>query len=171
MQEVLKGVLKGAKISEKSLKQNIGIGKSYSGKHDIRCNMEKDGKSVVLPKLLRHVRVSTRAKSYEGREISEKQSTKSNDETMQDKKNIETQQQNDEILSQVFHWKTNNKKPTWSDIYHTSPEIKLYWSRLDSFIINDEILYRKWESNDGKSYDLHLVIPQSLKSVVLKPSS
>jgi hypothetical protein len=45
MQEVLKGVLKGAKISEKSLKQNIGIGKSYSGKHDIRCNMEKDGKS------------------------------------------------------------------------------------------------------------------------------
>jgi hypothetical protein len=133
--------------------------------------MEKDGKSVVLPKLLRHVRVSTRAKSYEGREISEKQSTKSNDETMQDKKNIETQQQNDEILSQVFHWKTNNKKPTWSDIYHTSPEIKLYWSRLDSFIINDEILYRKWESNDGKSYDLHLVIPKSLKSVVLQPSS
>jgi hypothetical protein len=56
-------------------------------------------------------------------------------------------------------------------MYHTSPEIKLYWSRLDSFIINDEILYRKWESNDGKSYDLHLVIPKSLKSVVLKPSS
>jgi hypothetical protein len=121
MQEVLKGVLKGAKISEKSLKQNIGIGKSYSGKHDIPCNMEKDGKSVVLPKLLRHVRASTRAKSYEGREISEKQSTKSNDETMQDKENIETLQQNDEILSQIFLWKSNNKKPTWSDISHTSP--------------------------------------------------
>jgi ribosomal protein L17 len=99
----IKGSSQRGENIRKSLKQNIGIGKSYSGKHDIPCNMEKDGKSVVLPKLLRHVRVSTRAKSYEGREISEKQSTKSNDETMQDKKNIETHQKNDEILSQVFH--------------------------------------------------------------------
>jgi hypothetical protein len=62
---------------------------------------------------------------------------------MQDKDNIKTLQQNDEILSQIFLWKSNNKKPTWSEISHTSSEIKLYWSRLDSFIINDEILYRK----------------------------
>jgi hypothetical protein len=48
-----------------------------------------------------------------------------------------------------------------------SPEIKLNWPRLDSFIINDEILYRKWESNDGKNYDLHLVIPKSLNGFVL----
>ena len=48
-----------------------------------------------------------------------------------------------------------------------SPEIKLNWPRLDSFIINDEILYRKWESNDGINYDLHLVIPKRLKSFVL----
>jgi hypothetical protein len=66
---------------------------------------------------------------------------------MQDKDNIKTLQQNDEILSQIFLWKSNNKKPTWSDISHTSPEIKFYWSRLNSFIIKDEILYRKWESN------------------------
>jgi hypothetical protein len=189
---------KGENI-RKSLKQNIGIGKSYSGKHDISCNLENEGKSVVLLKLLEHVRESTRAKnyegreisgkqptksyegreisekqstksyegreisekqptksyegreisekqstkSYEGREISEKQPTNSNDETMQDKDNIKTLQQNDEILSRMFLWKSNNKKPTWSEISHTSPEIKLYWSRLDSFIINDEILYRK----------------------------
>ena len=97
---------KGENI-RKSLKQNIGIRKSYSGKHDIPCNLENEGKSVVLPKLLEHVRVSTRAKSY--------------DETMQDKDNIKTLQQNDEILSQIFLWKSNNKKPTWSDISHTSP--------------------------------------------------
>jgi hypothetical protein len=121
--------------------------------HDIPCNLETEGKSVVLPKLLEHVRVSTRAKSY--------------DETMQDKDNIKTLQQNDEILSQIFLWKSNNKKPTWSDISHTSPEIKFYWSRLNSFIIKDEILYRKWESNDGKNYDLHLVIPKSLNGFVL----
>jgi hypothetical protein len=37
---------KGENI-RKSLKQNIGIGKSYSGKHDIPCNLENEGKSVV----------------------------------------------------------------------------------------------------------------------------
>jgi hypothetical protein len=46
--------------------------------------------------------------SYEGREISEKQPTNSNDEKMQDKDNIKTLQQNDEILSQIFLWKSNN---------------------------------------------------------------
>jgi predicted aspartyl protease len=149
----IKGSSQKGENIRKSLKQNIGIRKSYSGKHDIPCNLETEGKSVVLPKLLEHVRVSTRAKSY--------------DETMQDKDNIKTLQQNDEILSQIFLWKSNNKKPTWSDISHTSPEIKFYWSRLNSFIIKDEILYRKWESNDGKNYDLHLVIPKSLNGFVL----
>ena len=163
----IKGSSQKGENIRKSLKQNIVIGKSYSGKHDIPGNLENEGKSVILPKILEHVRVSTRAKSYEGREIAEKQSTKSNDEIMKDKENIKTLQQNDEILSQIFLWKSNNKKPTWSDISHTSPEIKFYWSRLDSFIINDEILYRKWESNNGKNYDLHLVIPKSLKSFVL----
>ena len=112
----IKGSSQRGENIRKSLKQNIGIGKSYSGKHDIPCYMEKDGESVVLPQLLRHVRLITRAKSYEGREISEKQPTNSNDETMQDKDNIKTLQQNDEILSQIFLCKGNNKKSTWSDI-------------------------------------------------------
>ena len=163
----IKGSSQNDEIIRKSLKQNIGIGKSYLRKHAIPCNLENEGKSVALPKLLEHVTVSTGAKGYEGREIYEKQPTNSNDETMQVKDNIKTFQQNDEILSQIFLWKSNNKKPTWADISHTSPEIKLYWSRLDSFIIKDEILYRKWKSNDGKNYEVHLVIPKSLKSFVL----
>ena len=112
MKEVLKGVLKRAKISEKGLKQNICIGKSYLGKHDIPCNLENE----ALPKLLEHVRVSTRAKIYKEMEISEKQPTNSNDEIIQDKDKQKTLQQNDEILSQIFLCKGNNKKSTWSDI-------------------------------------------------------
>jgi hypothetical protein len=74
----IKGSSQKGENIRKSLKQNIGIRKSYSEKHDIPCNLETEGKSVVLPKLLEHVRVSTRAKSY--------------DETMQDKDNIKTLQ-------------------------------------------------------------------------------
>ena len=49
-------------------------------------------------------------------EISEKQPTNSNDETIQDKDKQKTLQQNDEILSQIFLCKGNNKKSTWSDL-------------------------------------------------------
>jgi hypothetical protein len=50
----IKGSSQKGENIRKSLKQNIGIGKSYSGKHDIPCNLENEGKSVVLPKLLEH---------------------------------------------------------------------------------------------------------------------
>jgi hypothetical protein len=61
----------------------------------------------ALPKLLEHVRVSTRAKIYKEMEISEKQPTNSNDETIQDKDKQKTLQQNDDkeyhaFLSKIF---------------------------------------------------------------------
>ena len=71
----IKGSSQKSENIRKSLKQNICIGKSYLGKHDIPCNLENE----ALPKLLEHVRVSTRAKIYKEMEISEKQPTNSKD--------------------------------------------------------------------------------------------
>jgi alpha-mannosidase len=50
-------------------------------------------------------------------------------------------------------------RPVWSDISH-------YWSRLDSLIIVNGIVYRKWESN-GNHFDLHIVLPSKLRTIVL----
>ena len=58
-------------------------------------------------------------------------------------------------------------RPVWSDISHTSPELKFYWSRLDSLITVKEILYRKWESNNGNHFDLHIFLPSKLRTIVL----
>jgi hypothetical protein len=64
-------------------------------------------------------------------------------------------------------WKEGEMRPAWSYISHTSPELKFYWSRLDSLIIVNGILCRKWESNNGNHFDLHIVLPSKLRTIVL----
>ena len=53
-----------------------------------------------------------------------------------------------------------------------NPEIKyynLYYSvRLDSLIIKNNILPRKWESNDGSTFKLLLVIPNYHREMIVK---
>ena len=60
-------------------------------------------------------------------------------------------------------------RPVWSDISHTSPELNFNGldSRLDSLIIVNGNLYRKWESNNGNHFDLHIVLPSKLRTIVL----
>ena len=60
----------------------------------------------------------------------------------------------DDVISTVIKWKEENFKPTWADVSHMSPELKFYWSRLDSLILKEELLYRKWENDNEKHYEL-----------------
>ena len=76
-------------------------------------------------------------------------------------------QKSDDVLKIVIGWKESGK-PKWEEISDLSPELKFFWSRLESFIVKNEILYRKWESNNGKQYELYAVIPERLKRLVLK---
>ncbi|VDI06860.1 Hypothetical predicted protein [Mytilus galloprovincialis] len=67
----------------------------------------------------------------------------------------------------IIQWKIDEVKPIWADVSHMSPEVKFYWSRLNSLILVNGILYRKWESYNGKHYDLHIVLPANFKRFVL----
>ncbi|KAL3887878.1 hypothetical protein ACJMK2_000267, partial [Sinanodonta woodiana] len=58
-------------------------------------------------------------------------------------------QNDDTVLKVVKEMVTSKKKYEWSDISHYCPEIKYYWKQVDSFVVEDDILYRKWESDDG----------------------
>ncbi|CAC5386797.1 unnamed protein product [Mytilus coruscus] len=69
----------------------------------------------------------------------------------------------DDVISIIIQWKIDEVKPTWADVSHISLEVKFYWSRLNSLILANGILYRKWESYNGKHYDLHLVLPANFK--------
>lgn len=77
-------------------------------------------------------------------------------------------QLSDPDISIVYQWKKENERPPWSSIYSYSEAVKFYWSRWDSLHLRDEILYRKWETDDGKSCIWQVVLPLKHRPFVLK---
>ena len=57
----------------------------------------------------------------------------------------------------------------WNEISPESVELKFYWNRIDSLHVIDSVLYRKWESEDGRSENNMLVVPKSMiKDVIFE---
>ncbi|KAK3095582.1 hypothetical protein FSP39_016324 [Pinctada imbricata] len=77
-------------------------------------------------------------------------------------------QRNDSVLGKLMKWKEQNVKPSWSDVAQFSVEMKFYWNRIDSLVVQNGVLYRKFESIDGQTPELHIVLPKELRSLVLK---
>ncbi|XP_060564385.1 uncharacterized protein LOC132723637 [Ruditapes philippinarum] len=84
-------------------------------------------------------------------------------------KNIIREKQNsDTVIRTVKHWVDTNEKPEWSDVAPSCIELKFYWNRIESLFIIDEVLYHRWESDDGITSDYLIVIPKTLVPDVLK---
>ncbi|GFV62886.1 retrovirus-related Pol polyprotein from transposon 412 [Trichonephila clavipes] len=47
---------------------------------------------------------------------------------------------------------SSDEKPSWRDIASFHPTTKRYWTLWDSVHLRNGILYRKWESDDGKTF-------------------
>ena len=111
------------------------------------------------------------------RSMKKKESTADNYMSVSDNKDIaisqsneelKNEQRNDPTLKLVLSWKENQLKPSWADVAKYSPEIKYFWNRLDSFEIKNDLLCRKWESEDGKNITWQIVIPEKFKASVLQ---
>ena len=61
-----------------------------------------------------------------------------------------------------------NYRPDWSSVSSNSEVTKIYWAQWDSLVLKNDILYRKWESSDGKEIRLLLILPKSLREEVLQ---
>ena len=59
-------------------------------------------------------------------------------------------------------------KPSWTEVSKYGTEVKYYWNRIDSLEIKENILCRKWESEDGQTITWQIVIPDKLKASVLQ---
>ncbi|GFX71460.1 retrovirus-related Pol polyprotein from transposon 412 [Trichonephila clavipes] len=46
----------------------------------------------------------------------------------------------------------SDEKPSWQDIAPFHPTTKRYWVLWDSLYLRNGVLYRKWESDDGKTF-------------------
>ncbi|GBL63149.1 Retrovirus-related Pol polyprotein from transposon 297, partial [Araneus ventricosus] len=59
-------------------------------------------------------------------------------------------------------------RPSWQEIAPESPATKRYWALWDSLRLKDGVLYRRWESDDGRSCRWQLILPKSRIPEVLR---
>ncbi|GFT54074.1 retrovirus-related Pol polyprotein from transposon 412 [Trichonephila clavipes] len=63
---------------------------------------------------------------------------------------------------------SSDEKPSWQDIAPFHPTMKRYWALWDSLHLRNGVLYRKWESDDGKTFRWQIILPKTRISTVLK---
>ncbi|GFU82851.1 retrovirus-related Pol polyprotein from transposon 17.6 [Trichonephila clavipes] len=73
-----------------------------------------------------------------------------------------------EIKPIIEFKESSDEKPSWQDIAPFHPTTKLYWALWDSLHLRNGVLYRKWESDDGKTFRWQLMLPKTRVSTVLK---
>ncbi|GBN14381.1 Transposon Ty3-I Gag-Pol polyprotein [Araneus ventricosus] len=59
-------------------------------------------------------------------------------------------------------------RPSWQEIAPESPATKRYWALWDSLHLKDDVLYRRWESDNGSSCRWQLILPKSRIPEVLR---
>jgi hypothetical protein len=117
---------------------------------------------------------AVKTRSMDNRESSIERGThvSNNDDTcceiIHSKDELENEQRNDTTLKLILSWKENNLKPSWAEVSKYGTEVKYYWNRIDSLEIKENILCRKWESEDGQTITWQIVIPDKLKASVLQ---
>jgi hypothetical protein len=62
----------------------------------------------------------------------------------------------------------SSTKPNWQQVSTLSPNTKYYWALWDSLHLRNGVLYRKWESDDGKTTRWQLVVPRSKIPAILE---
>ncbi|KAF8774751.1 Retrovirus-related Pol polyprotein like [Argiope bruennichi] len=73
-----------------------------------------------------------------------------------------------EIKPIIEFKESSDLKPNWQDIAPFHPRTKRYRALWDSFNLRNSVLYRKWESDDGKAFRWQLILPKTRVSTVLK---
>ena len=75
-----------------------------------------------------------------------------------EEKVAEAQSRDSEIQTVLSHLRLNDKP---------NGKSSKYFEQLSSLIINDNVLFRKWESASGSKFHLQMVVPKSLQAEVL----
>ncbi|GFX47043.1 hypothetical protein TNCV_316651 [Trichonephila clavipes] len=85
-----------------------------------------------------------------------------------DEKVREDQMADPDIKPLIEFMESSSNKPSWQDISAYSPTTKQYWALWNSLHLRNGVLYRKFESEDGKTFRWQLVLPRFRIPEVLK---
>ncbi|CAG5043353.1 unnamed protein product [Parnassius apollo] len=64
--------------------------------------------------------------------------------------------------------KARATKPKWKDVSAMSSTTKSYWAQWDSLLLQDGVLYRKWDNGRGDTCRLQMVVPKAKVPNVLQ---
>ncbi|GFW76646.1 hypothetical protein TNCV_4943631 [Trichonephila clavipes] len=85
-----------------------------------------------------------------------------------DEKVREDQMADPDIKPLIEFMESSSNKPSRQDISAYSPTTKQYWALWNYLHLRNGVLYRKFESEDGKTFRWQLVLPRSRIPEVLK---
>lgn len=83
-------------------------------------------------------------------------------------KTLQKDQEDDPELKLLLDWKTKGQRPRWEDVSPLNSRVKSYWAQWDSLILEDGLLKRSLETEEGASARNQLVIPRSRVPEVLR---
>lgn len=82
---------------------------------------------------------------------------------------LRRKQLQDSDISPLLRWKEKGvDRPTWEMVSSESRATKAYWNQWERLELSKGVLYRRWESDEGDSSMLQLIVPKSLRPDVLK---
>ena len=81
---------------------------------------------------------------------------------------LQSRQAADPDLKPILSWKQNQtSQPTPQEVQGVSKATKSLWARWNRLQLQNGVLYRRWETEDGRGTWLQLVLPRSLVPTVL----
>ena len=82
--------------------------------------------------------------------------------------NLRSSQVMDPDLKKILAWKQNQtSQPAFREIEGTSKATRSLWAQWNRLQLENGVLYRRWETDDGHGTRLQLVLPRSMVSEVL----
>ena len=78
--------------------------------------------------------------------------------------NIAMEQKKDNALSHIRRTLTETAtKPAWESVAGHAEETRSYWAQMESFVIQNDVLYRKFCKDNGELEYMQVIVPLSLR--------
>ena len=74
----------------------------------------------------------------------------------------------DELIGPIFQAKVDGVRPSADTVKGCDPKYRKLVQIWDQLIIKEDLLWRLFENTDGTGYIIQLVVPNSLKTAVLR---
>lgn len=78
-----------------------------------------------------------------------------------------TAQLRDPVVLMFLRARETNKRPSWQEVTSQETAAKVYWSHWNALVVENGVLFKKWESPNPRKSFLQVVVPRDKISEVL----